>query len=514
MAIPAYYACLRAISEDSAKLPLPLYRRLDRGREAFRDHPAVRAIRRPNKFTSSIAFRETLLQHAIGFGDGFAEIQRNGRNDVELFILDPTRVTFRNSAYEPFYEYRLDSGETKRLSSDKVLHIHGLGWMGTGGYNVALLFRESLGAALATIKYSGSLWGQGAWPGGIISHPGALSDQALAHLRESFELRHTGAGNVGRWIIAEEGMTYNQLGIDPEKAQMIEASQFTVEDVARMFRMPLHKIGHLLRSTFSNIEHQAREYVIDTLLPWLIRIEQELDRKLLFEDEQDELYFKHNVMGLLRGDEQARSDYYTKMIQLGMTPNTIMELEELPPIGPEGDISYISMQLRPQTEEAREAAMNTSETSQVTDDNLKTTPEREGGRPRNDIDAYEDILVGVLEPMVRKECNAMTRAAGKLADRGQFVAHMAKFYLTHKGQIVDALKFVVDGIAKLCHDDDGISTSARCIVWAAEWCAQSGEELCAAQYPDGIDLLAEQWMTTRLRSGARALAMRVINGEA
>lgn len=512
-AVSAWFACIRNIAEDIAKLPLGVYERDDDDREQLYDHQVARALRRPNPLMSAFSFRETMIQHALGFGDGFAEIARTPTGGMEFYPLDPTRVVILNDQSGLRYRYAdPDTNTSYTFRSEDVLHIHGLGFDGIRGYSLALVFRELLGTVLANLKVTGAMWSNGLFVGGVLQHPGALGDDALRNLRQSFENRHGGSKNAGKLMILEEGMTFTQLAIDPEKAQLIEQRQFDVEEVARVYRMPLHKIGHLLRSTFNNIEHQAREYVIDCLMPWIVRCEQEYDRKLLVDD--DSIYTKHNVMGLLRGDEAARSDYYMKMVQLGMTQNRILALEEMPGIGPEGDIPYIAQNIRPATEDARKAQVKSLEsaprgTQEPVKNNPSNMPEDKGGRPKNSIaSAYVEALETMIDPLARKEANAIGKAAQKFFDdRSKFLNTVARFHVEHAEHLRQSMEPAVGALVAILggeRNDPRIDAQVRAFIHMDIESKVSQIQVC--DFPSGVDRLVEIWITRGVNTTANDLA--------
>jgi HK97 family phage portal protein len=132
-----------------------------------------------------------------------------------------------------------------------------------------------------------------------------------------------------------DGIKIERLGANPEDAQLLELREFSVPEICRFFRMPPHKVQDLSRATFSNIEHQELSYVNDTLMPWLIRWEQEVDRKLL--DGPGNQFLRHDTRDLLRGDAASRSAFYATMIQNGvMSVNEARDMEDLNPL-PDGD---------------------------------------------------------------------------------------------------------------------------------------------------------------------------------
>jgi HK97 family phage portal protein len=181
-----------------------------------------------------------------------------------------------------------------------------------------------------------SFFGNGTHMGGVLSHPGSLGEKAQSNLRKSIEAVHQGASRAMKMLILEEGMKYERMGIPPEDAQFLQTRQHQVEDVCRWFRVPPHKIQHLLRSTFSNIEHQSIEFVTDTIRPWLVRMEQEANRKLLRPSEQGVYYTENLVDALLRGDALARSQALEIQARNGvLTPDEWRRIENRNPL-PDG----------------------------------------------------------------------------------------------------------------------------------------------------------------------------------
>lgn len=369
LTLSAYFAALRAISEDVAKLPLGVYRRMKpRGKERLPEHPAWQMLRvRPNPEMSSMTFRETMTAWALGWGRGIAEIVRDGRDRPrELWPIHPSVVRPCRKAGRQIYEVfpspadqRLKSGKRIELEARDVLHIRGLGGP-LDGYSIAQLAAESIGVGLAAQLHAASFFGNGTQLSGVLQHPGKLSKQSYDNLANSWAEKHGGPRNSWKPAILEEGMQWKETSVPPRDAQFLESRQFETEDIARWFRIPPHKIGHLLRSTNNNIEHQGIEYVQDTLLPWLIRWEQELGAKLF--PEEPEVFAEHNVTALLRGDQQSRGQYYRTMIFSGVySPNDVREMENMNPIPePGADRYYMQTAMAPLEAIANGGALSSS----------------------------------------------------------------------------------------------------------------------------------------------------------
>jgi len=427
--IAAFFACMRNISEDVGKLPLKIYKSIKpRGKELQFEHPVYRMIHdAPNPEMTAMTFRQTLTSHCLGWGNGYAQIQRDiGGRPAALWPLRPDRIrVYRRSNNKIWYEVSTDDGGKVWLPANEMLHIPGLGYDGLQGYNVVQYAKESLGIAAASQRFAGAFFGNSAIPGGMLSHPGELSKKAKENLRHAFEKLHRGADNASRLMILEEGLKYDQVTMPLKDAQFIEGREFSIPEICRWFRMQPHKIHDLSRATFDNIEHQGIEYVTDTLTPWFTRWEQEIWRKLLTEDEQRAGYFaRHTAEGLLRGDIKTRYEAYRTGREWGwLNADDIRELEDMNPL-PEGlgEGYLIPLNMREVGEEV-----------------LPLLPE-----PQENANSFDAII----SDMAARLANAEIREVEKHADLDAeaFNVWVKKFYAKHAGYIKKTLAPLADGL--------------------------------------------------------------------
>ena len=138
-------------------------------------------------------------------------------------------------------------------------------------------------------------------------------------------------------------MSFTPLSMPNNEAQFLETRKFQVTEICRIFRVPPHMIGDLERATFSNIESQNISFAVHTIRPWLVRIEQAVNRALIPHNEKGRFYVQFNIDGLMRGDYKSRMEGYAIARQNGwMSANDIRALENLNPIsGEEGGDAYL-----------------------------------------------------------------------------------------------------------------------------------------------------------------------------
>ena len=336
MRLSAVYSCVRVLSESMAVLPFRLYRqKAGGGRAVVTDHWLYRLFaKRPNRFQTPFEWREMLQGHIALRGNAFCQIVEDGAGGIaELLPLHPDRVKVElldNGSYR--YRYTDRAGQVQIFRRDQLWHLRGLSSDGIVGLNPIELQRESIASGMSAQEYGNRFFANDAKPsGGWIEFPGRFADTAAKQtFREGWQSMQGGA-NRGKVAVLEGGMKFHEVGVSNKDSQFLESRQFTVGDVARIFRVPPHLIGDLSKATFSNIEQQSLEFVTHTMTPWAERWESSIETMLLGPDLGLEVEFDFAV--LLRGDAAGRSAYYHNGILDGwMTRNEARMREGLDPL--------------------------------------------------------------------------------------------------------------------------------------------------------------------------------------
>lgn len=347
----AFWGCVRVIADAIAVLPLHAYRKRPAGgRDEATDNVADWLCHtQANPETPAFFFRQTLLAHALVWGNGYAEIERDAAGRVVwLWQLTPDRVEpDRNDAGELVYKVANPDRSYTILPAEDVVHLRGLGFDGLVGYSVVKMAARAIGIGIAGDEAVTSFYANDSTPGGYLKHQQRLTEQARKNLQESFFRKHGGPDKRRTMAILEEGMEWIQVGMPPEDAQLLQTRQFAPVDICRIFKVPPHKIADLSRATFSNIEQQETEFVVDCLMPWAVPYEQEINSKLFGRKQRGTLFVKHNFNGRLRGDSAARGAFYGQLFDRGVfSVNDICEMEDRNPVGPEGDKRFVPLNMQ------------------------------------------------------------------------------------------------------------------------------------------------------------------------
>jgi HK97 family phage portal protein len=348
LTLAAAYACINVIATDVAMLPLEVFRRRKSGgRDQVRDDPRQELLGvSPDRETTSMRWRQAWVGHTLGWGNGFNELTFSGGVCTGIYLLNPGKTQPRRRPQDKRLYYQLDNGET--LPPYRVLHLAGLGFDGLCGYSPIRLHRRGIEMALAIEQTGLSLYTNNGQPKGVLTTEKTLSDTAYKRLKKDWHRKHGGPNNAGKVAILEDGLKFQATSINPEDAEFLATRQFQVIEVCRLYRVPPNKVADMTQSHLANIESSNIDYVMTTLVPWCRAIEQELNWKLFTPAERARGYYvKHDVRALLRGDMKSRAEYFTRMRDLGAyTPNMVLEIEDENPIGPEGDLRLVPLNMQ------------------------------------------------------------------------------------------------------------------------------------------------------------------------
>lgn len=464
MELTSFYAGLRNISEDIAKLPVNIFKIIKRGKTKQNTHPLFSLLNsQVNPYCSSTSFYQTLIHWAIGAGNGYAEIVKNSLGQpVEMWPIHPSRVT-------PFFKsdmtlhYRITARNTIQgqtfdfveLSAENVYNLVGLGGDGIVGYSLYQILAQSIGVGLATQNCAASYYGNGTTLSGVLENPGKLSKEAYARMRSSWDKLHSGgAANKNKVAILEEATKFNPTTSDASNAQLIESRKFTVLEVARAVRMPPHKLGSTEKMTLNNLESQNSEYNTDTLAPWINRIKDETNRKLL---KNPSIFAEHEIRALTLGDSKTRAGVWKTHRNMGtMSINDVRDQENMNAIDEDWADEY-HMQMNITTVEAISDKANLKPNGQNGATKMESGEKDPEGRDpestqvepeMNLLEKFEEAKADHLPSFVFAAQRVLSKESKQLqshlsSDRQNlkgFTGWAEFFFSKQKNEIIDAFK--------------------------------------------------------------------------
>lgn len=326
LTVPAVQAAVRAISEAAATLPITIKRRVG-DLEENADLPQLALLTgQANPWTSGFELIRDLVGMALCWDQGgLAWVNRVRGEAREIIRYDPgsIQVEYASSGTgEPTYTIN-----GKKLRSQDVIHVR-------GAFDKCplTLASDAIGAAKAMETYAGNLFTNGARPGGVITIPGKIGDDALTKMRKAWRSAFEGGANSGKTAILWEGGQFNAMSLKSTDAEFLANRKFQLDEIARAFRVPPSMVYSLDRMTWSNWESAGREFITYTLMPWLRALESAFNRALLNDEELREFRFAFDVDDTTQADLTDRAAAVTSLVTTRiLNPNEARDWLGMPP---------------------------------------------------------------------------------------------------------------------------------------------------------------------------------------
>lgn len=329
----AVFACVRLLSESIASLPLFLYRKTETGKEKATDDPLYGVLHDVwNPECDSFQGWQSFVANMLIYGRGYAEVVRNNAGQVvQMWNITTPYVRVQRNPDTQELEYVVTPSEKEQftLRKDQIFRVDWFSMDALNAFKPLELAQNAIGLGLAAEEFASNYFKNGANVGGIIEYPDVIGDNDLEQYKKDVRKEYEGLSNTARLLFLEQGGKFQKVSNTPEESQMLETRKFQVEEVARLYNVPLHMIGDLDHATFSNIEQMSLNYVIYSLRPHLVRIERATIAQLLTPLDRKTLFTKFSADALLRGDYLSRMQGYAQARQNGwMSANDIRDLED------------------------------------------------------------------------------------------------------------------------------------------------------------------------------------------
>lgn len=340
MAVSTVYACVNRISGTVSTIPLKLCQKLpDGNRRDATEHYLYGLMHDspiPGEMTS-VRFRRTMQANKSLRNIAHALIVRNGLGEIaELVPIPAHDISMEKPDVNSSHVVYRVRGEI--IEPSRLFTLVGMTFDGVVPLDMVGTSREAVGLAIALQDNAAKFFANGSRPGAVLEHPGKLGKASMDRLRESFEKNYKGTDKAYGVAILEEGLKLVSQRQTGGESQMDESRARQALEICQFFGVPPHKVGILDNATFSNIEEQNIEYVVDCITAELVEWEQTMNMKLLTEEERkDGYYFTFVVDGLTRGSITTRYAAYSVARNWGwLSRNDIRKLENMSPI-PGGD---------------------------------------------------------------------------------------------------------------------------------------------------------------------------------
>lgn len=333
LAVGAVYASVKVVSETMAQMDLEVVEKVGKTTKTNTSHSNYWLLHaEPSPYYNRFEWVQGMMSYALLWGNAYTKIVRDRfATAKELKILPAWEVTPKMSERgKLYYEWRSKDGFDIILTED-MIHLKNLGTNGLIGLSPIEIQRENLATELARIGHDGAFYSNGAKASGVLMTPGHMGPTEVGNVKDSFNKANEGTKNRFKTIVLEEGVKYQQLTIPQNDAQFLESKKFTQTEIAGWYRVPPHMIGNMTDANYSNVDAMDRNFAKTCIVPWTIRLQQEIDRKLFFDTERGKFMSQFNLDDLIKGDIKTRYEVYGMGVQNGLLrPSEAREAEGWP----------------------------------------------------------------------------------------------------------------------------------------------------------------------------------------
>lgn len=347
MRVSAVAACVGRISGSIVSMPLHVYQSAgDDARERLKkDNLWFLLNESPSPQYTAASMWEHVSMAQLLRGDAFVLIRRAMNGSVKELLplpwgsVNPIRQKDGSARY---YVSMPTHNISTWFDPTEILHFPGLGFddvMMRSQSVISFGAKSAIGGALAMDEYSQDFFRNGAHPSIILNSDKKMSPEQVTQLQAAFNNKYSGVDNFHRLpLVLTEGLKAQEISISASDSQLIEARRFSVLDICRAFGVPPHLVGETSGSTSwgSGIESMGRAFVQYTLSPWLIKIENEINRKIFPRDSGKFIEFDRDSMQA--GDSAAQGTFFR--MALGgpgagdgiYSVNEIRKMKNMPPV--------------------------------------------------------------------------------------------------------------------------------------------------------------------------------------
>lgn len=314
MNISAVYRAVEIISDSIAMLPIKVKIQNQNHKEEVQNHP-LHLVFKDNLLTK-YSFIKLLIQSVLLKGNGFAYIKRATDGTVtELRYLESSDVQIHWNKLRNSLHYTCPSITPNKIEPCNMIHLLKNSYDGVTGISTISFAARSINLANNTENSAKSFFTNGCNLAGVLTVNGQLSAQQRQDIRSSWNQAYSNGGNG--LAVLQGNMSYQPIQLSASDSQMLESRSFNVTDIARFFGISPVLLGDLSHSSYNTIEATQNQFLLHTLQPYIVMIEQEFSRKLLKPSESN-LSINLDETSLLKTDKAALANYYGTLIDKGI----------------------------------------------------------------------------------------------------------------------------------------------------------------------------------------------------
>lgn len=316
MNISAVYRATELISESIAMLPIKIKITDKEHKEELESHSLNLVFQNKYGLMTRFNFIKLLIQSVILRGNGFAYIDRAEDGTVKaLRFLESNDVNIfykKGKEESLYYTCNYIKGKIEPIN---MIHLVKNSYDGVNGVSLISYASRSINLANSTENSANNFFKSGCNLSGVLTVQGQLTDRQKNDIRTSWNQAYTNGGSG--LAILQGNMEYKPIQLSASDSQLLESRSYNVQDIARFFGINPILLGDLSHSSYSTLEAAQQEFLLHTLQPYIVMVEEEFTRKLTKPSEKN-IEINLDETAILKTDKSALAKYYSTLLQNGV----------------------------------------------------------------------------------------------------------------------------------------------------------------------------------------------------
>lgn len=315
--LPAFFQCVALISSSIASLPIMVKKKTGSGKtNVMKNHPVNLLFNDKMNHVAKYNMMKNIITNIIMRGNAFIFIERAADGTpVKLRYLESGDVSIQYDKFKDELYYIVTSLNKKKVLPKDILHFKQFSWDGIKGVSVLAFAARSLGIYGATEDQAKNFFKNGCNLDGIIKVHNQVSKEQREQILNSWTQSYSHAGN--KIAVLPGNMDWQSVSINAEDAQLLQSREYSAADICRFLNINPAMIGIKGYNGYSTFEDNQNEFLVRTLTPYLISIEEEFARKLLTEEEKNVKVIL-DTTEMLRTNKQAQASYFATLLDKGV----------------------------------------------------------------------------------------------------------------------------------------------------------------------------------------------------
>jgi HK97 family phage portal protein len=261
---------------------------------------------------------KNLIKDVLLYGNGFAYIHRDNRGvplSLEYLPFGECNIVYNKVGNTLFYQVpKLTKSLVEPIN---IIHVVMHSANGIEGKSILSFATNTVKLAGNAEKAASDFFGGGMTVHGILSteSPRLTKDQRES-IRTAWNESQIGQGTG--IAVLESGMKYQQISSNSKDAQLLESRLFNIQEVARWFNISPVLLGDLSKTSYNNLEQAQLQFVTNTLAPYVLMLEQEINRKLILPKDKNKYYIDVVEEDIIKQDKQSQVNYLSTLVDKGI----------------------------------------------------------------------------------------------------------------------------------------------------------------------------------------------------